>query len=353
MTSNQKRNLLIDTLIFEIDGVLIDVSKPSYQAIIQTIELFFTRGLGFLYKDRPSILIDQNDIDSLRMAGGLGNDWEISTTFISYFLEMLPPVDLTTQPLRKHVPDILAYLQIAGSKLRVSMDVLKKNKNIPRLARQISKAGGGLNGVDKVLKRRNRHLLSTGTDPLTGNLIQRIFQELYFGERLFEKIYDQKAIVVQTPGLISQETLLIDPKVLKKLASHLTLAIATERPRPESEYTLRRFGIHHYFQTIITYNDIVESGATGKPAPWLLQQVVKLMEPRPTYCAYIDRISDGILAAKHASQTAPFITIGSLAASRDKQQSRRHFEKSKADIILGHPNQLERVIFRSTTHRGR
>jgi hypothetical protein len=178
-------------------------------------------------------LIDNNDIAALKLAGGFNNDWDITAAFIIYFLEMLPPFPMHTFPLKRHVPAILAYLQVAmGHRPDITIDMLRRDKNIKRLSERVKKAGGGMGGLAQVLTHRNRHLISTGEDLLKGNLIKRIFQELYLGQELFEEVYGEKPVVTQSDGLIKQESLFISPAILKELAEELQLGIATGIVKP-------------------------------------------------------------------------------------------------------------------------
>ncbi len=240
---------------------------------------------------------------------------------------------------------MLAYLQVIGYLLRVTMDQLRQNKNIPRLARGVADLGGGLKAINKLLKHRNRHLLTTGGSILKGNLVERIFQELYLGQSLFEQIYNTPAVVVQTPGLINNETLMIDPAILKILSQQFDLGIATGRPKAEANYSLEKLGIQKYFKSLVTHDDIVAANAQGKPDPWSLLEVARQIQPTPTYCAYIGDMPDDILAAKTANETHSFMAIGSLATTDNKQTLRQHFEKNRADIILAHPNRLRDILF--------
>ncbi|RME44726.1 MAG: TIGR01548 family HAD-type hydrolase [Caldilineae bacterium] len=346
--SGRKHNLPLDALIFDMDGVLVDVSASYRQAIIQTVNRFFDTGLALDYDGEPVSLLDAEDVDALKLAGGFNNDWDLTRAFIIYFLEMLPPLPMPTFPLRRHVAAILAYLQVArGGHLPVTMNLLRQNKDIPRLARRVQAAGGGLPAIERVLTQRNRHLIETGDNLLKGNLIQRIFQELYLGATLFEKVYGEKAVIAQTEGFIHNETLLIAPDVLATLAAELQLGIATGRPRLEAEYTLDRLGVSDFFQSLVTHDDIVAAGAEGKPAPWSLLEAARRLHPTPARSAYVGDTPDDIRAAKAASQTVPFLAIGVLAAAADKTALQRHFEAAGADIILSHPNRLPDILFRS------
>ncbi len=345
---SRDKNLPIDALIFDMDGVLIDVSRSYRQAIIQTVDLFFTTGLGLSTEDASLSLIDNNDISALKLAGGFNNDWDITAAFIIYFLEMLPPFPMHTFPLKRHVPAILAYLQVAmGHRPDITIDMLRRDKDIERLSEQVKKAGGGMDGLAQVLTHRNRHLISTGEDLLKGNLIKRIFQELYLGQELFEEIYGEKPVVTQSDGLIKQESLFISPAILKELAEELQLGIATGRPRAEAEYALRNLGIENYFHSLVTDDDLSAAEAKGKPAPWTLLEAARRLHPTPARSAYIGDTPDDIRAAKAANQVVPFLSIGCLAPAQDKEALGQRFEELGADIILNHPDRLPNIIFRS------
>jgi len=347
MTEHRAKNLPIDALIFDMDGVLVDVSHSYRQAIIQTVELFFNIGLGLGYEDKTLTLLNNEDIDALKMAGGFNNDWDITAAFVIYFLEMLPPFPIHTFPLKKHVPAILAYLQVAmGHRPDITMDMLRAKKNIKRLSQQVSNAGGGMGGIKQALTHRNRHLISTGQDLLKGNLIKRIFQELYLGENLFEQIYGEKPVVAQTDGLINHESLLISPSTLAELAAELSLGIATGRPKAEAEYALKEMGVSDYFHSLVTYDDVTAAEAKGKPDPWPLLEAARRLHPTPARSAYIGDTSDDVLAAKAANQIVPFIAIGCVASAQDKQSLKQQFEATGADIILSHPDRLPDIIFR-------
>lgn len=184
------QNGKIDALIFDLDGVLIDVSNSYRQAIIQTVDCFFTVVLGMEHGgETTGPLLKNEDLDLLKQAGGFNNDWDVTTAFIIYFLEMLPRQRIITHPMKLDTAGILSYLQATTHNLTTTLDQLRARKNIRRLARGLADMGGGLKAVKMLLKHRNRHLLAAHGSLLEGNLVQRIFQELYLGERLFEATY--------------------------------------------------------------------------------------------------------------------------------------------------------------------
>jgi HAD superfamily hydrolase (TIGR01548 family) len=330
----------LDTLIFDMDGVLVDVSGSYRQAIIQTVDLFFVEGLGLAYGGQVSPLINNDDIDFLKQAGGFNDDWDMTTAFIIYFLEMLPPQSVITIPTKIHIPSMLAYLQTIGTNLQVTLEEMRQNKNIPRLALGVAEMGGGLAAVKKLLKRRNRHLLAAQGSLLEGNLVERIFQELYLGQDLFTDTYHTLPVVVHGPGLINNESLILKASILNRLTEQFKLGIATGRPKREAEYTLNQLNIAGHFQSLITRDDVLAADGRGKPHPWPLLEAARRIEPSPARCAYIGDTPDDIRAAKEANGSLPFLAIGTLAAAADPAALRAHFEALGADMILRHPNQL-------------
>ena len=151
-------------------------------------------------------------------------------------------------------------------------------------------------------------------------------------------------IVVHQPGLIDDETLMIEPETLEKLAQRYRLGIATGRPRSEAEYALRRLKIASHFEALVTHDDVVAAGAQGKPDPWSLLEAARRIQPQPRRCAYIGDTPDDIRAAKKAHETISFMAIGVLAAAANRAALRDHFEQCQADVILNHPQQLKDLL---------
>lgn len=334
--------LNIDALIFSIDDVLVDVSASYQEVVRKTTQLYLEQAIGLLPSREP--LLTAEEVKHLQKVGHFTSYWDLTTAFIIYFIEMLPPVPVPTFPSRLHVPNILAYLQMAGGRLQITLEKLREQKDIARLAQDIAAAGGGIEGANIALPKMNRHLLvASGTITKT-NLAGRIFQELYLGADLFERVYQQPAVLAQTTGYIEHESLLIDPEVLAQLGHQLSLGVISNRPRIEVEYTLKSRQIDRYFQATITLDEINEAGAKLLPDPWALLEVAHRLQPTPARSAYIGANPGDVLAARAANETVPFTSIACLAGAHDKEALRQEFEAVKANIILGHPNNLKELI---------
>ncbi len=337
-----KPRLDIDALIFSIHDVLVDVSLSYREVVRKTVQLYLEQTIGIPPSQKS--LLTSEEVTLLQKVGNFTDYLDLATGFIIYFIELLPPVPIPTFPSKFHVPAIIAYLQLAGGRLNIGIDQLREGKNIAHLARIVAAAGGGIDGVDVAVAKENRHLLVDIGDVTKTNLVGRIFQELYLGADLFERVYQQPALIVQSTGYIEHESLLIDPDVLAQIGNKIPLGVVANSPRIQAETSLRARQIGQYFQTVVSTDDVRQARAKPIPAPWSLLETARRLDPTPTRSAYVGANLGDVQAAKAANRTVPFTAIGCLAGAHNKEILRQKFEKVKADVILGHPNNLKELI---------
>jgi len=94
----------MDILIFDMDGVLIDVSSSYRETIRQTILIYLKKCLGLEIGVRGSI--SKEDIALFKSAGGFNNDWDLTSGFLLYLLAFsgippLPSLRSSTQFLKR------------------------------------------------------------------------------------------------------------------------------------------------------------------------------------------------------------------------------------------------------------
>ncbi|MFN8453819.1 MAG: HAD hydrolase-like protein [Anaerolineae bacterium] len=339
---NYKPKLHLDALILAIDDVLVDVSGSYREVVRQTVQLYLEQAVGLTPAPEP--LLTANEVKLLQKVGRFTDYWDLAAAFVLYFVELLPPVGIPTFPSKLHVPNLIAYLQLAGGRSKISLDDLRERKNIAQLARMVATAGGGISGASEALSKNNRHLLVASGDILKTNLAGRIFQELYLGAGLFERIYQQPAVLVKSAGYIEYESPLIKPSVLTHLKRKLSLGVVSNRPRIEVERLLHVNELAQHFQVTITLDEMNAAGAAPLPDPWALLEAARRLRPIPTRSAYIGANPGDVAAARAANALVPFTSIACLAGAHNQEAMRAEFEAARAQIILGHPNNLKELI---------
>ncbi len=331
-------------LLFDCDGVLVDVSASYREVIKETVQVYLRDCLKIPDCDRP--LVTDRDIESFKHAGGYNNDWELTYGLLEMFLEEIPPVNIVPLKLKNNL-HIINFLGFVGPRLKITGNKLLARKNIAgflkkRAAKKKSSAAAAL-------------LFNRG-DVYDTNLVKRLFQEYYLGADNFASIYHRRALLYSGEGYINREVPFINKTALGSLAAKFTLGVVTGRPRTELELTLKRFDISEYFSILVAHEDIEEKEknyhretgkeiSLGKPHPFGLLTAVErlgLKEDQPA--AYIGDLPDDIRAANAAKACHPFISVGVLQAASDNDEASREFTGLKADHILENITELEELF---------
>lgn len=340
----------VDVLIFDMDGVLVDVSQSYREAIRAVPQVFFESvcGLKAVEKD----LVTPEIVEAFKLAGGLNNDWDCTAAVTAAFVAVLPQA-LPKPPLEVGMADYLEILGAWGSKQHVSIEELAYNADPRGLAERVTSSDEG--GLGKVLSVSG---LTVDTFPVAfgsiyeSNVLMRLFQEMYLGPELFETVYDQPPLVGTQQGLIENEQLLISREVLNDLASRLPLGIATGRPGVEAAHALSQHGIGGLFAAVVNEDDVQKAEADelalqgravslSKPDPWSLLEAVRRITEEPVRAAYVGDTPDDIKAARAADVTIPFLAIGTAHGTKKFKKALTVFREAGADVVLAHPDGLK------------
>jgi HAD superfamily hydrolase (TIGR01548 family) len=349
-TKRNGRAFPLDVLVFDMDGVLIDVSKSYRKTIEKTVHLYLTACLGFKQGKRELALDEA--ISLFKAAGGFNNDWDLTSGLLFYLLSVS---GLRTSSKRKEfssIPEVVAHLRGESSghscKIPVSIDL----QGLSSFLKRVRGAGGGLQGVRQALQGSWEGWVYGSGDLSRQNLVKRIFQEVYLGE-MFSPCYPLDPLFHQGRGYYLRERMIIPRHLLRTLWKSLHLAIASGRPRFEAELALERFRLFPYFESIVTLDECLEeerrlSRSTGrhlkrtKPHPFPLIKAIEgigLTRPR---CGYVGDVVDDMVAARRAGRRFQVIAMGFLTApDRDKTEE-TNLRDAGADYIVKDPNELLR-----------
>jgi HAD superfamily hydrolase (TIGR01548 family) len=323
-------------IVFDMDGVIMDVSNSYRDTVRQTIKLFFSPAKHAELLPEP--LFDLSDLAAVKQSGGLNNDWDLSFQIISLlFTQVEKPDTYESQDpwstFRKtlshcHVSKLVDYL---NSTQRPLTTLLEQHGKIadPFIA-------GLYNG-----------------DVGSGNIIKQIFQEIYLGEDLFTSTYNLTPQMYRGEGYILRENILIDRRILENLSRKNTLAIATGRPRAEADYPLEHFSLQDFFEIIYSLDDCIkeeqrilkESGkkiSLSKPHPFMLDAIADTIGVTFDESHYVGDMPDDMLTAKR-SRTG-FKGIGLLISAPNKENLKKQLNRAGADYIVEDFEALKRMF---------
>jgi len=319
-------------IVFDMDGVIVDVSGSYREAVRRTARLFL-KGIGS-ENALPDPLFSLADLAGVKQAGGLNNDWELTYHVLNLLMSKIetpaesPPSD--------------GWTCHAG---------LMPGCDAKALSAYLTSSTTPLTGLDKQCSGKTNvwiEHLSTG-DVGTGNIIKQIFQELYLGEGLFRQTYGFAPRIHDRGGLIDREALLIPASTIKRLSETHQLALATGRPRSEAEHALQRFDLQTHFIMTYTLDECLaeekrvykESGDIlhlSKPHPFMLDALVEHSPTTFDNLYYIGDMPDDMQAA--ANSVYDYTGVGILQSSPHKHTLKKGLIKAGADVIIKDADEL-------------
>lgn len=306
-------------VIFDIDNVLIDTRRSYHDAIRWTVEIYLTSGsIPFFTPPRPSRrpqLLSIKDVDRFKWLGGFNDDWDCCYGLLTYILNL--PV-----------------------KSRSFLD-LKRTIDLNGFAKRVKRRPLGVSGIVNLLGRSSAVLIEK---------ISRIFQEVYLGKDLFQKVQFKRPLYWNKRGLIHKERFIFRKSTLVKLKKWgVKLGIATGRPRFEARHALERFGVLHLFEAITSIDDVRKAEremrqSLRKPHPYSLLETARQLGVRDRLM-YIGDLPDDILAAEKAKES---IDISSVAFPWYSSHpfALQEIKGARPDFILKKPSELSPLIYK-------
>jgi phosphoglycolate phosphatase-like HAD superfamily hydrolase len=323
-------------IVFDMDGVLIGVSRSYRATVRQTAKLFFKNAPSS--EKLPEPLFRLADLAAVKQSGGLNNDWDLSCLVINLLFNLIekPPVYERKDPWDRYQETISQCNVTALAEFLRSTP-----KPLSTLLRRVGES-----------KNSFIYGLYAG-DVGSGNIIKQIFQEVYLGQGLFEATYGLPPKLYLGEGYNHREQLLIDKSILEELAVNNILAIATGRPRAEADYPLDHFDLRKYFSEILTLEDCLEEEERvskkkgkkvllSKPDPFMLDAIAADLKNPVAEYFYIGDMPDDMSAAKR-SETG-YKGIGLIMSAPDKASLKKELLRAGADYIIEDFKQLKSLI---------
>ena len=323
-------------IIFDMDGVIIDVSGSYRDVVRQTTKLFFQPARQ--WEKLPEPLFELSDLASLKHSGGLNNDWDLTCVVINLMYSLIPrpPISENRDP-RTRWQETLSRSDVTP----IAEFLASTDQPLATLLQQKGKLQDDfISGL-------------YGGDVGSGNIIKQIFQEIYLGYELFKSTYNLKPNFYNSNGFILKEKVLIDRSVLEVLGRDNMLAIATGRPRAEAEYPLRHFDLKKYFNLIYTLDDclleekriIAEKGekvSLSKPNPFMLDAIADGLKDKFSGYYYVGDMPDDMLAA--ANSRFGFKSIGIIVSAPDKLALKNELKRAGANYLVESFEALKEII---------
>ncbi len=337
----------VDAVAFDCDGVLID-ARRSYDATIRVVvETMVEEIAGVklrLANATPRL------IATVRRTGGFNSDWDMS-----YALTLF---------------SIVALEQRKGRRGAKSAGVAEALTNIATSFGSAPR-GRGQAAVDAFLESgfpslkesldRSREMLGYPKTPPEGRMTT-VFDEVYFGASLFEKVHGVRAKGPRTKGLIETERILVSRNTLESLEKILRgprLAMITGRPFVGTEHSLGK--LMRYFDKdasiFIGDADIdldlrAEYDRLRKPSPEALIRARERLSSETLL--YVGDSAEDLMMVQNARRRGVegVLFAGVYQTSPIRADQARFFEREGSDVVAESVNQVPSGLLVSVKSEG-
>ncbi len=299
-----------DSIIFDCDGVLIDVTKSYDLAIQQTTKYVLEK---FADISKP-LKITSRIIDGFKAKGGFNDEVDLTYAAI---------ISLTAANKLNENPEEFIFSAI-------------------RHADQT-----GIKSVEQFLDTTNvdisdirKKLDYPGT--VHENPLYSLFDQFFYGPELYSKLF-KKTSNFSGSALIDNDEVIVNQELLLKLKKRFSdkIAIVSGRGIESIRYSL---------QNLLKQFDLTNSAfledeprELAKPNPKSLIRSVKGLKSKN--CLYVgDSMEDLIMADKVTKLGNKVTFCGIIGTSKNPEQKRKLFEQSGATIILETIHQIPKVL---------
>lgn len=293
----------IDGLIFDVDGVLIDVSNSMKIGHIVAAEAYFAH-LGWTSVDK---LITVNEVDTFRLAGGFNSDWDMGAAYAMLYL---------LKSVRSGITD--------GEALKPIQPTLDQ------FIEEVTQRGGGLETAETILREScTESEWAKVLSRFSRKEIDQVFMEVYSGD-MCPEIYGFEQEIYTGPGLIASDRALLDANLIPK---SLKVGVATGRTYGEAVVGLRLMGWEGLFPPSVT---VTEDDGYKKPDPEILRFCLERIGCERAI--YVGDTPDDLLTARRFDSDGSKMLACMVLSGLDHPALADRFADEHADIIADNVN---------------
>ena len=295
-----------DSIIFDCDGVLIDVTT-SYDTTINKTISYVLKEIVDITADTP---LTNEMLLKFKSTGGFNDEIDITYSGVLCYIAAKKlkknPTELILDILNNADDTGIAYIEGFLDKIDVDISDIKSRLNYP--------------SVEK------------------NDLIHATFDQLFFGPKLYEKIFQKKS-KFSDKGFIENDNVIVTSALIETLKKKFNdkIAIVTGRGLDAISSSLKEILNQFNVESSVFLED--ESRDLAKPNPQSLIRAMKGLNSKN--CLYVGDSMEDMILAKKASELGFNATFcGIYGSSKLPEMKKKLFIESGTPLILETINQL-------------
>ena len=299
-----------DSIIFDCDGVLIDVTT-SYDTTINKTISYVLKEIADITADTP---LTNEMLLKFKSTGGFNDEIDITYSGVLCYIAAKKlkknPTELILDILNNADDTGIAYIEGFLDKIDVDISDIKSRLNYP--------------SVEK------------------NDLIHATFDQLFFGPELYEKIFQKKS-KFSDKGFIENDNVIVTSALIETLKKKFNdkIAIVTGRGLDAISSSLKEILNQFNVESSVFLED--ESRDLAKPNPQSLIRAMKGLNSKN--CLYVGDSMEDMILAKKASELGFNATFcGIYGSSKLPEMKKKLFTEHNVPLILETINQLPDIL---------
>ncbi|MGB1429822.1 MAG: HAD-IA family hydrolase [Nitrosopumilus sp.] len=298
-----------DSIIFDCDGVLVDITNSYDQTIVKTAKYV----LETLAKISDSIKIDFKIIDGFKSTGGFNDEVDLTYAAILSIV--------AAKKLKKDQTEFInLVIKNSDSTGIKSVETFLKNQvDISEIIEQLSYPGSHKD-----------------------NILYQIFDQLFYGPELYSKLFKNTSKFSES-GLIENDIVIFNNDLSDKLENKFNkqISMVTGRGKESVKYSLKNLLEKFDLQNSMFLED--EPRELAKPNPQSLVKSITGMKSKS--CLYVgDSMEDFIMAKKATILGNKTTFCGIIGTSKNPEEKLQLFEQNEAILVLDSIDLLPKVL---------
>ena len=299
-----------DSIIFDCDGVLIDVTT-SYDTTINKTISYVLKEIADITVDTP---LTNEILLKFKSTGGFNDEIDITYSGVLCYIAgkklKKNPTELILDVLNNADDTGIAYIEDFLDKIDIDISDIKSRLSYP--------------SVEK------------------NDLIHATFDQLFFGPELYEKIFQKKS-KFSDKGFIENDNVIVTSALIEALKKKFNdkIAIVTGRGLNAISSSLKEILNQFNVENSVFLED--ESRDLAKPNPQSLIRAMKGLNSKN--CLYVGDSMEDMILAKKASELGFNATFcGIYGSSKLPEMKKKLFTEHNVPLILETINQLPDIL---------
>ena len=299
-----------DSIIFDCDGVLVDIRNSYDYAINKTISAIMNE----LFDDKISDVVNSKILYGLKASGGFNDE-----VAVVYAVVMtLVASKKSNLKFEKLIIDVINNANESGIN---SIDNYFINQNID------------LKEIKLKLDYENSRKIS---------YIHRIFNQLFYGPKLYEEIFKEKSQFSEKP-LIDLDNIVLDDNLMSKLKTRFGNKISTVTGRGNFAFS---YSMKNYLDNFDMKNSVFledRSLELAKPNP---ESLIESISGINSKCSlYIGDSMEDLMMVEKCKEHGYDVSFCGIYGSSDEPELKYElFQKNKASFILESIRELPKAL---------